>query len=145
MKRPSFVKIMIPFGSSPNVGILMPSGRTVSLEISVRAPTRSLAVCATAVLGEANPRHSTVIALRAGVVRRFIASSSDCQRDSCSEKVIRSWCSYLCLHAYTFRPEATAHPHGIGPPRGDGRRKFHVGHDLPRVQHLLGGCMAADG
>src|SRR5262245_52085002 len=81
MKRPSLVKIMIPFGSSPNVGILMPSGRTVSLEISVQAPTRSLAVCATAVLGAATSKHSTVIALRARVVRRFIASSSDCQRN----------------------------------------------------------------
>src|SRR5262245_53763549 len=58
MKRPSLVKIMIPFGSSPNVGILMPSGRTVSLEISIQAPTRSLAVCATAVLGAAGGGNS---------------------------------------------------------------------------------------
>src|SRR5262245_35920337 len=72
---------MIPLGSSPNVGILMPSGRTVSLEIRVQAPTRSLAVCATAVLGAANPTHSTVIALRARVVRCCIVASSDFQRN----------------------------------------------------------------
>src|SRR5262245_7151108 len=139
MKRPSLVKIMIPFGSSPNVGILMPSGRTVSLEIRVQAPTRSLAVCATAVLGAATPRHSTVTALRAGVARRFIASSSDCQRN----RLLRESYSILVLlfHAcmgVRSGPEATAHPHGIGPPRGDGRRNSHVGHDPPRVHHLLG-------
>src|SRR5262245_54154415 len=84
---------MIPCGSSPNVGILMPSGRTVSLEISVQAPTRSLAVCATAVLGAATPRHSTVIALRARLVRRFIASSSDFQRN----RLLRDSYSILVL------------------------------------------------
>src|SRR5215510_16035785 len=97
---------MIPFGLSPNVGILMPSGRTVSLEISVQAPTRSLAVCATAVLGEANPRHSTVIALRAGVVRRFIASSSDCQRN----RLLRESCARLFQSRVLMRQARVGHP-----------------------------------
>src|SRR3954453_6168950 len=72
---------MVPFGLSPNVRTLLPSGRTVSFETSVQLPTRSLAVCAAPGAGREIPKQSAAIVLRASVVRRFIVFPFVCQKD----------------------------------------------------------------
>src|SRR4051812_36294362 len=72
---------MIPFGLGPNVGVLVPSGRTVSFETSVQVPTRSLAVCAAARPEKAIPQPRNAVMLRANAVRGFIVLSLDCRSD----------------------------------------------------------------
>src|SRR5262249_25411141 len=64
-----------PFGLGPNAGVLLPSGLTLSTEITVQDPTKSLAVCATATAGSAAPKHRTTVVLSAIEVREFIVFS----------------------------------------------------------------------